>query len=534
MRAFVVRNTRQGIEKEFGGVDISGEMKTFPKVKIKNVSFNIDQIKMETEEMSQTLLKISSNKLEDLASITETLLHPKRQMKEMSEEGSSESVIELLYKAILSLSFVPYRYDMYDFRVYGKDFKEVMSAKLQGDFKKNLARQLSLYGILRTVFLKRLESSASALSTSLKKYEKRLKIFEQILNDKNKVVSLSDIDDIEDEYMEEDGEQMDWDDEKLTKAIEEKAKEANLSTHDLEKMKQDIAFEKEILAEIIKVSTKLEENDVKLDEFIAIITEIRNQDPNKKVLVFSFFADTVKYLENKLVKMNIGMDSSNTAFVSGRNKIDAISSAERFAPIGKQVEVKKENELTYLFSTDVLAEGQNLQDCGLIINYDLHWNPVRMIQRNGRINRLGSQHPEVNVINMKPHDDLDKFLKLFKSLQDKIEVINATIGSDASVLGEVENPLDYTGVYSNDEKKATEEYLKLEENAESFTDDEFINDLKSFITNATEEEKKKLQFIPIGKWGQIVQATEQKTINLVEAGFDNGQKNICFSLWHHK
>lgn len=527
MRAFVVRNTRQGIEREFGGVDISGKMVTFPKVKIKNVSFNIDGIKIESEEMSPMLSKISSNKMEDLVSFTETLLHPKRQMKEEPAGEISGSVIELLYKAILSLSFVPYRYDMYDFRVYGKDFKEVMSAKLQGDFKKNLARQLSLYGILRTVFLKRLESSASALSTSLKKYERRLNIFEQILNDKNKVVSLSDIDDIEDEYMEEDGEQVDWNDDKLAKAIEEKAKVANQNTHDLEKMKQDLSFEKEILVEIIKVSEKLEKNDVKLNEFISLITEIRKDSPNKKVLIFSFFADTVKYLESKLIPMNIGMDTSNTAFVSGRNKKDAISSAERFAPVGKQVEIKKDEELTYLFSTDVLAEGQNLQDCGLIINYDLHWNPVRMIQRNGRINRLGSQHLEVNVINMKPHDDLDKFLKLFKSLQDKIEVINATIGSDASVLGEIENPLDYTGVYSNDENKATEEYLKLEENAESFTDDEFINDLKSFIANASVEEKKKLQYIPIGKWGQIIN-TDQKTINLVEASFDNDQKIYSF------
>ncbi len=526
IRAFVVRNTRQGIEKEFGGVDINGDLKTFPKVKIKNISFNIDSITVDNSELSPNLSQISAHEIEELAEYTQTLLHPKRQMRDIVEKDSKESIIELLYKTILGLSFTPYRYDMYDFRVYSKDLQTVMGLKLQPEFKKNLARQISLYGILRTVFLKRLESSSSALITSLKKYEKRLHIFEQILTEQNKIVSLSDIDDIEDEYLEEDGEQIDWTDEKLAKAIEEKSKPVSESTHDLVKMKEDLAYEKEILKDAIIIAEILKNNDVKFDEFLEKISEIKKENPEKKVLVFSFFADTVKYLETKIIASNAGFDNTNTAFVSGKNKKDALSSAERFAPIAKQVDIEKKDELTYLFSTDVLAEGQNLQDCGLIINYDLHWNPVRMIQRNGRINRLGSTHSKVSIINMKPHEHLDRYLKLFKSLQDKIEIINQTIGSDASVLGEIENPLDYTGVYDNDEDKATQEYLKLEENAESFTDDQFVNDLKYFIQNATPEEKNRLTHIPLNKWGTI--NFENKTLSLVEATFDNAQKTFSF------
>lgn len=528
MRAFVVRNTRQGIEKEFGGIDIHGALVTFPKVRIKNISFDIDRVKLQAEDASIGLSQIAAHELEQLATFTEYLLHPKRQMSDIVTDASDGSLLELLYKAILSLSFVPYRYDMYNFDVYGKDFKAVMAAKMQGDFKKNLARQLSLYGILRTVFLKRLESSASALTTSLRKYEKRLGYFEQILTEQHKVISLSDISDIEDEYLEEDGEQIDWTDEKVMKAIAEKARDVSTETHDLVKMQEDIIYEKEILAEIIKISSKLEETDVKLDEFIAQVKAIRSEDPKKKILIFSFFADTIKYLEKKILSADIGLDSANTAFVSGRNRGDAQSAAERFAPMGKQVDIAKEDELTYLFSTDVLAEGQNLQDCGVIINYDLHWNPVRMIQRNGRINRVGTTHAEVNVINMKPHEDLDRFLKLFKSLQDKIELINATIGSDASVLGEIENPLDYTGVYDTDETKATLEYKKLEESMESFTDDQFINDLKNFLKNATPTEKETLKYIPVGKWGQLMSPDGKKTIHLVEAKFDNDQKVKAF------
>jgi hypothetical protein len=93
-------------------------------------------------------------------------------------------------------------------------------------------------------------------------------------------------------------------------------------------------------------------------------------------------------------------------------------------------------------------------------------------------------------------------------------------------LGEVENPLDYTGVYDNDSEKATEEYIKLENNAESFTDDQFVQDLKYFLQNATEEEKKRLEHIPLNKWGQI--DFFNKTLSLVEAKFDNNQSMFSF------
>jgi superfamily II DNA or RNA helicase len=367
IRAFVVRNTRQGIQNEFGGVDINGELKTFPTVSIKNVSFNIDAITVDDTSLTENLSKISAHQIEEIADFTQTLLHPKRQMKELFVAESKESIIELLYKVILSLSFTPYRYDMYDFRVYGKDLQGVMGLKLQPEFKKNLARQISLYGILRTVFLKRLESSSSALTSSLKKYEKRLNIFEQILNDQNKVITLSDIDDIEDEYLEDDGEQIDWTDEKLLKAIEEKSKPVSEDSHDLLRMKEDLAYEKEILRDAIFIAEKLKDNDVKLEEFKSLLENIKQNDPTKKVLVFSFFADTVKYLEEKLLVEGNWINKNNSGFVSGKNKKEALEFAERFAPIAKQVSVEKDKEITYLFTTDVLAEGQNLQDIQEVI-----------------------------------------------------------------------------------------------------------------------------------------------------------------------
>ena len=116
-----------------------------------------------------------------------------------------------------------------------------------------------------------------------------------------------------------------------------------------------------------------------------------------------------------------------------------------FAPVanGYSDIVGTEQEIDILLSTDVLSEGQNLQDCGDLINYDLHWNPTRMVQRAGRIDRLGSSFEILNIYNMFPERALEELLGLVRSLTAKIEVINQTGFLDASVLGEVVTPRDF-------------------------------------------------------------------------------------------
>lgn len=118
-----------------------------------------------------------------------------------------------------------------------------------------------------------------------------------------------------------------------------------------------------------------------------------------------------------------------------------------------------------LVSTDVLSEGQNLQDCGIIINYDLHWNPVKMIQRNGRINRLGSTFNLVKIHNFLPEGQLEQFLKLIQRLQDKIKIIGGSVGIDSSILGETITDRQFglmTDIYSADSNKQKDAIEKLE------------------------------------------------------------------------
>jgi len=537
LREFVIRNTRQSIEEELNGkgLVIDGKEFFFPEIKVSNSSFNpggYDSIKIHS-----AIDSIERCPAEIIQETTDILIHPLRQLDNKKDSAAGikdKSIIYRLYQYILALSFTPYRTSMYDHMVYGKTLEEVKNIKLTKENKEKLGLQLSMYGLLRIVLLKRFESSSYALLASIKKYQRRLKTFEDILIQENLVLNLSDIDDILDEYEAEDGENIDLTDEEIIKKAKELGTKISSESHNIKAIIEDIAFEKQILASIVEMVGSFNKTDKKLDVFLESVNSVAKNNPKQKILIFSFFADTVQYLrENLLDKPDSIFTSQNTAFVSGREKSNAMRSAERFAPFAKDARdrVSESEELTYLFSTDVLAEGQNLQDCGLLINYDLHWNPVRMIQRNGRINRLGSPHPVVEVINIVPNKELDEFLGLVSRLEDKISLINATIGSDSSVLGEQINPIHYKGIYDADSDTATKEYLRLEKEADVFTDDQFISDLKHFKEHATPEQQHAIERIPLHKWGCIDQSKillAPEVVIFAQTEFSNNQKPFTF------
>ena len=535
LREFVIRNTRQSIEKELGGrgLEINGNFYHFPKIKVSNKDFFSGAYN--SIKISSPIAPVERASVEFIQDTTDTLLHPLRQLEEWKSEDfdrSDKSAIYRLYQYILTLSFVPYRTAMYDHKVYGKTLDEIKSIKFKEETTKNLKLQLGMYGLLRIVLLKRFESSAYALLTSAQKYQRRLKAFEEIFNKKNILLNLSDIDTILEEFSEEGSDDIDLTDDDILKAAETKGIKASEATHNLKAISEDIAAERKILDSIVELASLFNEQDKKLETFKELVASISKDNPKQKILIFSFFGDTVNYLKDKLQDKSI-FTTTNSAFVSGRDRTSALSSADRFAPVARdgQELVKKDGELTYLFSTDVLAEGQNLQDCGLLINYDLHWNPVRMIQRNGRINRLGSPHAEIEVVNIVPHKELEQFLGLVSKLEDKISLIQATIGSDSSVLGEEINPIDYKGIYNQDSSLATEEYLRLEKEADVFTDDQYISDLKDFYENSTPEQLSVINKIPVKKWGiiddpKVLSAPE--AIIFTKSVFSNGKDLFTF------
>ena len=162
-----------------------------------------------------------------------------------------------------------------------------------------------------------------------------------------------------------------------------------------------------------------------------------------------------------------------------------------------------------------MSEGQNLQDCGIIINYDLHWNPVKMIQRNGRINRLGSVFNEVHIHNFLPEGQLEQFLKLIQRLQDKIKIIGGSVGIDSSILGETITDRQFgliADIYSADVTKQKEAVEKLERENELAFDEVFENDLREFMRKATDTEKEYIQSMNLQKWIELPSIDENSKV----------------------
>lgn len=523
LRAFVVRRTRQGIEKEYGGLNVGGTEKKFPKVvpEIKTYGFD-PRVAEEIRALQSDILdipKIYKISPMDIIEHTKNLSHPLDQIGDLEESFSEEelgkmSAVHFVYQIILLIGFVPYRWQMYQTRFYGKTRSQIKEMKIASSESKSLFLQLSIYGILRTMFLKRLESSVSAVRSSLDTYKRKLDIFERGI-EMGKIVSLKDLANIEEQLMMGDEDfnldEINLEDELTLDDVDDKK-------YALEAIKKDIRRERNLIDLLDRQLAILEKDDSKITAFAKLIDQLKQDSlAGSKILVFSFYADTIEYLRETLLQYTKNVTVANAAFISSKNRIDSDSAANRFSPKSKKYDLKEgETELDYLFSTDILSEGQNLQDCGILINYDLHWNPVRMIQRNGRVNRIGTEFPNVYIYNINPEAQLEEYLNLVKRLEGKINLIRNTIGTDTPVLDEKENPIEFTDswqdIYSESLQKRIEAMEQAEKDADFLlSEDEYISDLKIFHKNEeiSEKYKSRIYNIPRGKWALMPQGASR-------------------------
>ncbi|HUS48450.1 MAG TPA: helicase-related protein, partial [Phycisphaerae bacterium] len=310
-------------------------------------------------------------------------------------------------------------------------------------------RETALVGIFKTRFLKRLESSIAAFRLSVR----RALIFEQAYKDfllNGRVIASRDFwkmlrlagldaeDDLNAEEVADTLEQVD-----AVKDLLEKIEPVDLNQYKLRELDHAITEDIRILEGLYGRTEPLVAQDAKLEQLKA---QLAGPLKGKKVLVFTCYKDTGRYLHRMLT----GDEAADWRRSIGSPVIRRIDSgnhpAERegilaaFAPVGSGRATPSGEEIDILVSTDVLSEGQNLQDCGILINYDLTWNPVRLIQRSGRIDRLRSPHERVLICNMFPEDELERLLRLVERLQRRISQIDDLGLLDASVLGEVVHP----------------------------------------------------------------------------------------------
>lgn len=351
---------------------------------------------------------------------------PQRELNEINY--SLDKTYQGLYSQIAKkieeeLTLAYYRLEEY--RISGK--KDEME----------LGRMKALGGILQTILFKRLESSVEAFRKSIQNQIDFLSSFKEVFKD-GKVLRKK----FYNKYLAylEEGTEMPGSAQipvaqaensvYLIEELKKNLEKINLADFNTEKFYKDLDKDIAIFEEIKRLVSPIDKSqDAKLKELKRKLIEFKGKG---KILLFSFYADTVEYLYDALNE-----DKDFCARFNG--KIDMIT--------GRSTQKRKEvindflnSDTDVLLSTDILSEGQNLQKARIVINYDLHWNPVRMIQRAGRIDRIGSPYDKIFIYNFYPENELESLLELVKILQGKISMINETIGLDASVLGEAINP----------------------------------------------------------------------------------------------
>ena len=218
------------------------------------------------------------------------------------------------------------------------------------------------------------------------------------------------------------------------------------------------------------------EHDSKLQELFRVIdNKITHpiNEGNKKLIIFTAFADTAGYLYDNVSRYVKDRYGLNTAMVSGsvegrttcpKLRADLNTVLTCFSPISKDKELLMpgdKTEIDVLIATDCISEGQNLQDCDYLINYDIHWNPVRIIQRFGRIDRIGSRNDHIQLVNFWPDMDLDEYINLKSRVETRMKIsVMTSTGDDDLINAEEKGDLEYRRAQL---KRLQEEVVDIED-----------------------------------------------------------------------
>lgn len=378
---------------------------------------------------------------------------------------------------------------------------------------KQTDREKSLIQLMRINLLKRMESSIHSFKLTIEKLLFKInKTLEKIdnISEYNEDIDISLIDPEEDEY-----------DElmfgKKTKVL--------LQDMDLIKWKQDLKLDKEklefLFAQAKEVDCLRDEKLADLEKVISNKIENPINEDNKKILIFTAFADTAKYLYENISQWIFDNYGLYTALVTGsgdnKTNLKAVRNTDideiltSFSPISKNrniINPEMTEEIDILIGTDCISEGQNLQDCDYLINYDIHWNPVRIIQRFGRVDRIGSKNKDIQLVNFWPNIELDEYINLKGRVENRMVMVDVSATGEENIIvnnDKVMNDLEYR---KNQLEKLKDQVIDLEDvsDAISITDLTF-NDFKIELMEYMKKHRKELDNAPFGIYS-IVPAEE--------------------------
>lgn len=364
-------------------------------------------------------------------------------------------------------------------------------------------REQGIRKLMSINLLKRLESSVYSFRLTLERIKKMIDdTIEKIEQYNSGAASPIDIDDMNGS---------DWDDDDLNTDYFTVGNKVKIDLGDMDHTRwlEFLVHDSKVLGELLKkIKGITPEKDNKLCTLLDIIRgKIAHpiNPGNKKIIVFTAFSDTAEYLyENvsKTVKREYGIDTAMvTGNVDGRTTIDKFSADMNtvltlFAPESKDKAQLMPNDkhcIDILIATDCISEGQNLQDCDFLVNYDIHWNPVRIIQRFGRIDRIGSRNAMIQLVNFWPDIDLDSYINLKSrvELRMKAAIITSTGTGADDLLSDSDEEMEYR---KQQLQRLQEEVVDIEDMSDgvSIMDlglNDFRMDLISYIKDHPELEK---------------------------------------------
>ena len=393
-----------------------------------------------------------------------------------------------------------------------KKYEEIFDTRIEGKGKlKQADREKSLQALMTVNLLKRLESSVHAFRLTLDVLKKNIenvlsKINDFEIREADNEVSISPSFGYDED---ENGELLNTED-----LIGNKLK-IHLGDMDLLTWKIDLESDYQIILGLLRMIQPITaEKDAKLQHLKThVIEKIQNpiNTNNKKLIIFTAFADTANYIYDHIAPILLEKYDLHSAKVTGsentstiktrvgsRQSYDMQGLLTLFSPQSKQkadIFPEESREIDVLIATDCISEGQNLQDCDYLINFDIHWNPVRIIQRFGRIDRIGSSNSVIQLVNYWPDISLDEYINLRERVENRMVIVDMTSTGDDNVLSAQANDIAYR---REQLQRLQTEVLDLEEanTGVSITDlglNDFRMDLLGYI-----EEHPELKKLPNG------------------------------------
>ncbi len=406
-----------------------------------------------------------------------------------------------IYEQLMLLSLCIYTPSNYIFPSKMQKYIDLTHNK--GNGLTQIGREEGIRRLMSINLLKRLESSVNSFQLTLNRIKALIEDTIQAIDDFEKY-GAANIDMYEASESE-----LDIDDANTDYFTVGKKVKIDLADMDYKTWRNELKADAEVLELLtFMVSDITPEHDSKLQELLKLISD-KIENPinpgNKKVLVFSAFSDTAEYLYDNVsayIKKKYGLDTAViTGSIDGKTTIKGFKSNLNnvltcFSPKSKGRDVLmpgSKTEIDILIATDCISEGQNLQDCDYLVNYDIHWNPVRIIQRFGRIDRIGSRNEQIQLVNFWPDMDLDEYINLKGRVETRMKIsIMTSTGDDDLINPEEKGDLEYR---KEQLKRLQEEVVDIEDmsNGISIVDlglNEFRLDLLEYVKNHDDLDKK--------------------------------------------